>query len=342
MSFSRRRFLSLALGAGGVAALGSTGVTRWADGPHRIRAVRSGYALGTHVSMELYHADEVRAERALDAAFAELDRVENILSLYRPGSQLCRLNRDGIVHNPHPYLFEVLTCAQNISTRSDGAFDVTVQPLWQLYSAAKKNGVLPDEREIATARGKVNYRKLDVSVRCVRFAEPGMSATLNGIAQGYAADRVAAVLQEHGVVHALVNTGEIGAIGNKPSAEPWTVGIQDPRNADAFAALANLDSLFLSTSGDYNTTFTPDRAYNHIFDPRTGVSPRHFSSVTVVARSGMLADAHSTSLFVLGAERGARLVAQTPGVSAYFIDKQDHASKTAGFPLVSGEKGGSA
>jgi len=342
MSVSRRRFFSLALGAGGL-ALGSTNLGRWcSDGPHKTWAERSGHALGTHVSMELYHADSARAERALDAAFAELASVENILSLYRADSQLSCLNRDGAIDNPHPYLLEVLTCAQSVAARSGGAFDVTVQPLWQLYYAAKKNGVLPSEREIAATRAKVDYRKLEVSNRSVRFTERGMAATFNGIAQGYAADRVSRILQDHGVVHALVNTGEIGSLGKKPSAEPWTVGIQDPRNSDAYAALANLDSLFLSTSGDYNTTFSQDRAYNHIFDPQTGISPCHFSSVTVVSPSGMLADAYSTTLFVLGAERGAQLLAQWSGISAYFIDKQDRACQTPGFPLVSGEKAGAA
>jgi thiamine biosynthesis lipoprotein len=128
------------------------------------------------------------------------------------------------------------------------------------------------------------------------------------------------------VAQALVDTGELGGYG-----KPWTVGVQHPREPEAYVDLAKLDGRCMATSGDYATSFSPDRAANHIFDPRTGRSPRHFSSVTVVAPTGMAADALSTAIFVVGLERGLEL-ARASGAEALFVLKDGRAMATRGFP----------
>ena len=321
---TRRRFL-LALGSAGAA-----GAAGWAFGFRRTREVRrEGFALGTRVSMTAFHPDAGRADRALDAAFAELDAVESAMSLYRSGSQICRLNRDGVLRDPDPRLFEVLACAQAFSLRTGGAFDVTVQPLWETFAAAKRAGRLPSESDVRAASGRVGWRGLHVASDRIALA-PGMAITLNGIAQGYAADRALAVLREHGIEEALVDTGEEGCIGR-----PREVGIQHPRVPDAFADVVWLEGGCLATSGDYETAFSPDRALNHIFDPRTGDSPRHFASVSVLAKSGMVADALSTAVFVLGREESRALLAEH-GAGALFIAKDGSAQATGGFPHANG------
>lgn len=327
---SRRRFLFLVGGAGGLAALGLA-----CKNSNRLKSVtRTSWALGANVSLTALHEDRRTAEAAIDDAFVELERIEEAMSLYRPHSQLCRLNREGVLENPDPYLVEVLRAAASAGERSGGAFDATVQPLWKLYADAKKDGRLPGTEAVRQATARVDWRKVDVAPDRIRFRGDGMAVTLNGIAQGFAADRVRAALQARGVRHALADTGEFGSLGRKEDGTPWTVGIQHPRRPDAYLALAALEDRFLSTSGDYATSFSDDFRHNHIFDPRTGFSPTEFSSVTVLARTGMEADALTKVLFVGGAGRGLDLVRSVPGADALCVLKDGRMIQTDGFPRI--------
>jgi thiamine biosynthesis lipoprotein len=335
VAFSRRRFMTI---LGGLAASGV--VCDWLAPLHQARGVeaiglqyveRTGRALGSVISMTALHADRSTAEKAIAAAFAQLDQVDQLMSIYRPDSQISRLNRTASLPNPHRWVLEVLRKAQSVSQQSAGAFDITVQPLWDLYAGAQKQGKLPVDAAIQAALAKVNWSNVEVSANRIALP-PGMSITLNGIAQGYAADRVAAALREHGIRHALVNTGEIGALGRRSDGRQWTVGIQHPRSKDAYVALARLEGRFMATSGDYATTFSEDRKYNHIFDPASGRSPQVFSSVTIVANSGADADALSTAVFVLGHEKGLRLIENTPGAEALLVLKDGRTLATNAFP----------
>ncbi len=346
MRTSRRRFLCAALGACGTAGVGyaawrslqsgrrhsadEAGVSVAAD---LAAYTRTAKALGSEVSITALHARREVAEQAVAAAFGELELAEELMSIYRPHSQLSRLNRDGVLERPHPYLLRVLRAGEDISRASDGAFDVTVQPLWALYADAQRAGRLPEMAEIETARRKVDWRRLDISERRIALRGEGMAVTLNGIAQGFATDRAIAALREHGIEHALVNAGEIGPLGHRADGEAWTVGIQHPREAEAYIALTKLDGRALATSGDYATTFSPDRAYNHIFDPRTGRSPDELASVSIAARTALEADALSTAVFVTGVERGLELIKATLGADAFFVLKNGRTLATEGFPL---------
>jgi FAD:protein FMN transferase len=325
---SRRRFLFLLGGAGGLAALPAL-----RSGLKKVE--RTSWALGADVSITALHEDGRNAAHAIDDAFAQLERIEEAMSLYRPQSQICRLNRDGVLENPDPYLVTVLRAAAETSERSGGAFDATVQPLWSLYAEARKSGALPSPEALRGATRRVDWRNVDVDERRIRFRADGTAITLNGIAQGFAADRVQAALWARGIRHALVNTGEFGSLGRKADGTPWTVGIQHPRRPDAYVALAALEDRFLSTSGDYATTFSDDFRHHHIFDPRTGLSPTEFSSVTVLARSGTEADALTKVLFVQGLRRGLDHVRSVPGADALCCLKDGRMVSTDGFPRVS-------
>ena len=158
--------------------------------------------------------------------------------------------------------------------------------------------------------------------------------TLNGIAQGFAADRAMAALRRHGIGHALVDAGEIGTLGGRDASEPWKVGIQHPRRQDAYIEIAKLDGRCLSTSGDYATSFDEDHRDHHIFDPHTGRSPAAFSSVTIAAPTATQADALSTAVFVLGPERGLDLVRSSPSVDALLVLKDGRTLATDGFPAA--------
>jgi thiamine biosynthesis lipoprotein len=168
----------------------------------------------------------------------------------------------------------------------------------------------------------------------VQLEGEGTAITLNGIAQGFAADRAAAAIKARGVKHALINTGEMSALGQSAEGDDWKIGIQHPRREDAFISLAKLADRCLATSGDYETTFSDDFRWNHLFDPRTGRSPAELSSVSVVAKTALDADALSTAAFVLGAEQGARLVERFDA-DALFVLKNGRTLATKGFPLVS-------
>lgn len=323
---TRRRMLLLSVGGGALAIAGL------AARSSKISVTRRGWALGTDVSMTVLADSRVQADRGLDAAFGELESVEQVMSLYRPESQLSRLNRDKVLTAPHPYLVQVLSAAQAMSRDSSGAFDITVQPLWDLYARCKHAGTEPSEEQIQAARRSIDWRGVEVESNLIRLRKPVELITLNGIAQGFAADRALAALRSAGLEHAMVNTGEIGSLGTKSHREPWTVGIQHPRDPEAFAEVIALDGRCLSTSGDYATAFTGDFSRNHIFDPKTGQSPLELASVSILAPTGLESDALSTAVMVLGPDRAMELVRSLPDVDVMLILKSGRTMKTDGFP----------
>lgn len=333
---SRRRFLTIAGSLAGSAALGGAAI--YSRGSFREHTVtRSTAALGTTVTLTVRHADAALAERAIAAAFGELAFLEHrLLSVYDPASELSRLNRDGRLASPHPYVVYVLRQAAALSRDSAGAFDVTVQPLWETYASAAKQQRLPSAADIAAARALVDWRLLKIDDRELRFARPGMRATLNGIAQGFVADRLLASLRGCGIEHALIDAGEHAPLGEAARNDAWTVGIQHPRQPQAFIALADLAGRSLATSGDYATTFTADRRHHHIVDPRTGHSPADLASVSIVAPTALEADALSTATFVLGPEKALALIRQRANVDALFVLKDGGTIVTRGFPLSAG------
>ena len=346
MRSKRRHFLWFTAGAG--AAIGCGSISKWlqrltssnngdADCAYEtignLNAVtRTSRALGAAVSMTALHHDHSTAEAAINTAFDELELIERLMSIYRPDSQLSQLNRHGMLKDPHPYFVEVLRASQAMSRRSDGAFDITVQPLWDLYSKAKKENQTPADRQVELARRQIDWQRVEVTDAKLRLSGNATRITLNGIAQGFAADKAREALNEFGIEHALINTGEFGSLGDKREGLPWRVGIQHPRREDAYIALAKLDGRCLATSGDYATTFSDDRELNHIFDPRTGLSPSDVSSVSITAPSAMLADALSTAAFVAGMDKGMELVRLTTGADAFVVLKNGKTFQTAGFP----------
>ena len=332
--FGRRRFLCIT----GLAAAGFS-LRSWRSAipsEDRLQAVsRTGRALGTNVRMTALHTDSLQAQAALDAAFEELELVESLMSIYRPESSLSRLNQEGVLRNPHPYLVTVLEAARKISRRSDGAFDITVQPLWQLFAQAQEQGALPEPDEVALAQRAVDWRRVEVSTGQVRLHGSGTAITLNGIAQGFAADRASAALHRHGVRHALIDTGELRADGKTTDGDEWLTGIQHPRVEDAYVSIARLSGRCLATSGDYATPFSDNLRHHHLFDPHTGYSPTELASVSVVARTALEADALSTAALVLGTDRGAAFIAATPRADALFVRKDGSVAVTSNFPLSS-------
>lgn len=333
MQVARRKFLLLAAAGAGLCSFPwLAGRWRGSAAPHAV--TQTSWALGADLSLTVCGLSDDAANRALAAAFAEIETVEQVMSLYRPTSQLALLNRDRHLAQPHPHLLTVLQTAEQTARDTNGAFDITVQPLWKLYAAAHKSGGEPAAAELAAARGKVDWRKVHVSRERIELHDPVEALTLNGLAQGFALDRALAALRAHGATSALINAGEISSLGEKAVGDPWTIGIQHPRERDAFLAVADLDGRALATSGDYETTFSADFAKNHIFDPHTGESPTELASASIVAPTGLQADALSTAAMVLGRERTLAYLARLPHVDALLVDKAGNIVRTPGFPAA--------
>ena len=285
--------------------------------------------LGTTLSLRAGHANGERARAGLDAAVAAIRHVEEQMSLFNPQSALSTLNREGVLHKPHADLVRVLQLAQQVSTKSRGAFDVTVQPLWLTWAAAQRAGRLPTTSELNASRAQVGWRKLEISKDRIRFLQPGMALTLNGIAQGFAGDLARAALQAHGVEHALIDTGEWSALGRSPEQSPWTLGIANPRLESALIAKINLDGRAVATSSDAHYRFGADDIHHHIFDPHTGYSPRALASVTVLAPTCALADALTKVMFMADAAQAISL-ARRWKVDVLVVDKAGQWRASAG------------
>jgi thiamine biosynthesis lipoprotein len=279
------------------------------------------------------------ARTAVEEALGALRHVDEVMTVFRPASQVGRLNAAGALDHPDPHLVRVLEFSLRLAEASEGTFDPTVQPLWLLYTRCRREGRLPSRAEVAAARELVDFGALQVSARRVAFGRPGMGLTLNGVAQGYAADLACAALRARGVVDHLVDAGEWGAGGARQPGAPWTVGIQHPRQPGAILAAVRMDGRFLAVSGDYATPFSDDLVHHHLFDPRTGDSPPGLSSVAVAAASGMEADALTKPVMVLARPKAEALLARFPGAGALWADKAGRVVGVRGLALVEGNVG---
>ncbi|HXZ16324.1 MAG TPA: FAD:protein FMN transferase [Roseiarcus sp.] len=282
-----------------------------------------GTSLGSPSRLLLYHRDRSAALRIVARCVDEIERLERIFALYRADSELARLNRDGRLETPSIELLSVLSLSQHLSALSGGAFDVTVQPLWDLYArhffataAPAPEG--PDPDAIESALRLVDCRGIDLEPRRVVLARPGMGVTLNGIAQGYVADRLIEILRGHSCDGILADLGrsEMRALGSHPGGRPWRVGLADPRCPEALAATLELRDDALCTSGGYGTKFEPSGRFHHLFNPATGRSASRYIGVSVVAPRAMIADALSTALYVASPDRHPQMLGAFPGVAA--------------------------
>ncbi len=320
----RRRVIRLMAAAGGLAAGGSV-LARAGTGGRPLAEIWRGSALGAEASITLYHEDRAEARRLLRAAVGELRRLEAVFSLYRPDSALSRLNREGRLAVPPLEMVELLAIARSFAERTGGAFDPTVQPLWQVYAGhfatAGADPAGPPEAAVAAARARVGWRHLRVESTGVAFARAGMAVTLNGIAQGYITDRVADLLKREGMASVLVDLGEIRALGRHPEGRPWQVGIRDPREAGALLRRVALEDRALATSAGSGTRFDGSGRFHHLFDPRSGRSAQRYLSVSVLAPRATVADALSTALYVMSPEEREALRGRLTEVVAWILHR---------------------
>lgn len=274
---TRRRFLSISAGGAALAALPAHAMPplfRW-----------HGVALGAGAEIILAHPD---AEAITGRARIEIERLEAIFSLYRRNSALARLNAAGHLDAPPFELLECLSLSGGVHHATGGRFDPTVQPLWALYAERYAAGSKPGPEEISRALALTGWQRVHLDSARITL-DPGMALTLNGIAQGYIADRITMQLREAGLSDILVNTGELRALGGQPGGGGWPVTIEGVGQRD-------LVDRALATSAPLGTVFDAAGYAGHILNPRTGVPARsNWQRISVSATSAALADALSTA-----------------------------------------------
>lgn len=258
---SRRRFLYCALGGAGLAAIGWRRGTFSAEpSPGDLLEVsRRVRAMGSQVHCTVYAATRAQGEEAIDAAFTAIDRVESVMSLYRTDSQLCRLNRSGTLSQPDPELLDILQLAAELSRQSEGAFDITVQPLWELHARHARLGSHPSPQKIKTTCQYVNWQAVHIEEEGI-WLEGGTQITLNGIAQGHAADAACRALRTHGIRHAILDAGEICPLGRHVERDHWQIGIKHPRQRGDLLGLEMHKYPTCSTTTATRATITWDQA----------------------------------------------------------------------------------
>lgn len=317
----RRRFLSVTAAAAGMALAPFPGrlLAGARDGHTR---VWRGVALGADAKLQIHHPDAAAAERLIAQCLTEVRRLEQIFSLYVPESAISQLNREGTLAAPPLELVALLSRSAAIHARTGGAFDPTVQPLWNLYAGhfAKPGAdpAGPAPKAVARALTRVGFDHVDIEASRIAFARRGMGLTLNGIAQGYITDRVVEILRQAGLERSLVDMGEIRGIGGRPGGGPWRIGLEDPHQPGTVAETIAIENTAVATSGGYGTRLGPGGRFDHLIDPACGRTGSRYASVSVVAPTATLADALSTGMSFLSLDAAGRLAAEL-GVRAHFV-----------------------
>ncbi len=280
---TRRRVLTILAGAAALPVLGATAqanVARW-----------KGIALGANAQIVLDHP---KADTLIAKAVTEIHRLEGIFSLYRNDSQLSRLNRTGTLLDPAFEMIELFSICTGLHTRTKGAFDPTVQALWALYAKETSAGLIPTSQQITDALAVTGWGHVNYSADKVSFRRSGVMLTLNGIAQGYIADKISALFRREGVENVLVNTGEISAVGHAPDGNAWQIKLDDTDGQNL--ALRNMS---VATSAPLGTTFDDTGSTGHIIDPRSGYPGGKWLKISVVSHKAALADGLSTAFCLM-------------------------------------------
>ncbi len=298
---------------------------------HRVSRTRT--RMGTLVTLTVIHPEAGAGNEMIDAAFAEIERLEGVLSRHRPTSALGILNARGVLADAPTELVTVLTEALRLAEATGGAFDPTVLPVLDLYRASYASaGKRPPDPVVDAALRLVGHEQVRLEGRRISLETQGMGVTLDGIAKGFIVDQCVTLLKELGAGRVLVDAGgDIGSAVSPTADEPWTVAVQDPHRGDRHVGILRLDGDAVATSADYQHSFTLDRTVHHILDPRTGRSPGETSSVSVSAPTAIEADGLSTAIMVLGPVAGIAHLEKRPGAEGLVVTKDGSRFSTAGF-----------
>lgn len=280
--------------------------------------------MGTQAKVEFELTDQKIAMQLIDDVVEEMNRIDQLMSPYKPNSELSLVNLNAAkkpikISNE---FFDLLVKSQRFSELTHGAFDISFSSLAYLYDYRNKKK--PTEAQILKLKAAINYQKiiLDNKQKTVFFEDPRIKIDLGGIAKGHAVDQSIKILQAAGIKNAYVNAGGDSRLIGRKNNRLWYIGIKHPRDPDKLLVNLPLEEVALSTSGDYERYFEESGVrYHHIIDPQTGDSAREIRSATILANDSTTADALSTSIFILGVEKGMALINEMPDVSAIMVDK---------------------
>lgn len=279
--------------------------------------------MGTAIHVELWHANKLIAEKNIQHVFTEMRRIDSTMSPFKKDSELSLINQQA-AKKPlkiSTELFKLIQQSINISKLSNGAFDITFSSVGQFYNYRKKQ--IPTKEEVAENLKKINYKniKLNTKNKTIFFTRTGTRIDLGGIAKGHAVDNAIKLLQQQGITQAIVSAGgDTRIIGDK-GGRPWYVGIRHPRDKNKSAVVLPLSQTAISTSGDYERYFIKDNVrHHHIIKPSTGDSARELRSVSILGSDSTTVDALSTTVFILGLNKGMKLISKLPNTEAIVID----------------------
>jgi len=278
--------------------------------------------MDTFVAVTVYTSSEENAEEAISTAFARMEGIEREASIFDEKSEAFRLNRDGYLEAPSEDFRQMITLSLDYAQITDGYFDITIQPLLDLWQAGLwQESEAIQQNSIDETLGLVGWDKIVIEDEKIYVTVEGMELTLGGIAKGYAVDEALDVISDTGVEHALINAGgDMRMLGTKPQGEPWLVALVNPDNTSQSLAKFSLSDKAIATSGNYERYFDPEKTAHHIINPKTGYSAAGCISTTVIAPSATTADALATSIYVMGPQSGITLIESLDDTECLIVD----------------------
>ena len=283
---------------------------------------RTEAIMDTRIYVELWDTSPKHANAAIDAVMAQMHHVDDVMSDFKPESELSRINEQAAQHPVvvSPELYDLIKLSTHYSQITDGAFDITVESVWRLYHFRRRTH--PTDAQIKALLPTVGWRQLifDDRHHSIRFARPGMAIGLGGIGKGYAVDRGIETLKAMGIKHAIVTAGGDSRLLGDHRGRPWMVAIMDPWDLHKVVTMIPLSNEAISTSGDYYRGFVQNgKRYDHILSPFTGHSAQLVRSASVIAPTATQTDGMSKTAFVLGPEKTLSIIDRMPQYDAIFV-----------------------
>jgi thiamine biosynthesis lipoprotein len=297
--------------------------------------------LDTIIDITVVSRNQKEAMTAIDAAYAEIERIEALLSKYKPESRISAVNQHAGTGQAIVVDVEVVDIVRRslaYTERTQGKFNMALGAVIDLWGIGTDHEHIPEKAELHHTLQLIEPRHVEIGERTLRLAKTGMSLDLGGIAKGYSIDRALHVLQQSGIQHALVNAGgDIRSLGTKPDGSPWRIGIQHPRKQGVLGVV-ELQDAAITTSGDYERFFVVDDTsiheevrYHHLLDPQTGMPARGCQSVTILTKTAEAADVYSTAVFIMGPERGLAFIEKDPDLEGMIVRADGDIVTSSGF-----------
>jgi len=295
--------------------------------------------MGTRISVDFGIDDAALAASCSERVFAEMRRIEALMSTYRDDSEITRVNNRAALEpvDISAELARLIERSMYFSDLSGGAFDITYASVGYAYDFRQHRQ--PSDADLAAALPAVDYRHIELSGNRVHFSRPGVRIDLGGIAKGYAVDRAVEIALQCGITRAMISAGGDSRIVGDRDGRPWIIGIRHPREDGGIALRLPLSDSAISTSGDYERYFMADdgQRVHHILNPATGRPSQGSWSATVIGPDAMTTDALSTTIFILGADAGLALIEKLDGFDAIVIDSSGKVHYSSGFEVPDAE-----